>query len=69
MAARRVRVYIDGFNLYYGALKAGPSLKWLDLQALAVAVAPGADIWVRYFTAKVDDRKPASCKRPDSGTT
>jgi hypothetical protein len=23
-------VYVDGFNLYYGALK-GSSLKWLDL--------------------------------------
>jgi len=63
MAARRVRVYIDGFNLYYGALKANPALKWLDLQALGAALAPGADTWVRYFTAKVDDRKPASQAR------
>jgi uncharacterized LabA/DUF88 family protein len=63
MAARRVRVYIDGFNLYYGALKANPALKWLDLQALGAALAPGADTWVRYFTAKVDDRKAASQAR------
>lgn len=57
MAARAVRVYIDGFNLYYGALKPNPSLKWLDLQALATALAtalsPSPDIRVRYFTAKV----------------
>jgi hypothetical protein len=53
MAARKVRVYIDGFNLYYGALKANPSLKWLDVQALGSALAPASDIWVRYFTAKV----------------
>ena len=29
----RTRVYIDGYNLYYGCLK-GTSLKWLDLLAL-----------------------------------
>ena len=30
----RTRVYIDGFNLYYGAVK-GTSFKWLDLVELA----------------------------------
>ena len=30
MAVRSI-VYIDGFNLYYGALKGGP-YKWLDLE-------------------------------------
>jgi hypothetical protein len=64
MTPLKVRVYIDGFNLYYGALKPNPSLKWLDLQALgtslATSLAPGVDVWVRYFTAKVDAREPAS---------
>jgi hypothetical protein len=64
MAARKVRVYIDGFNLYYGALKPNPSLKWLDVQALACALAPASDIWVRYFTAKVKpSRDPTSPDR------
>ena len=27
-------VYVDGFNLYYGAVKRTP-LKWLDIKALA----------------------------------
>ena len=30
----RTVVYVDGFNLYYGALK-GTSWKWLDLVALS----------------------------------
>ena len=29
----RTYVYIDGFNLYYGALK-GTAHKWLDINAL-----------------------------------
>lgn len=46
--------YVDGFNLYYGALK-GSAMKWLDLQALVCAIAPKPLIVkkVRYFTAKV----------------
>ena len=36
---RRVSVYIDGFNLYYGSLKDTP-YKWLDPYALACALMP-----------------------------
>lgn len=50
---RRVSIYIDGFNLYYGALKPTPALKWLDLSALGAALRPGATVTIRYFTAKV----------------
>ena len=32
-------VYIDGFNLYYGALKGTP-YKWLDLEALCRKLMP-----------------------------
>lgn len=46
-------MYVDGFNLYYGMLKTRPALKWLDLQALADALAPGRTASVRYFTARV----------------
>ena len=35
----RVRVYVDGFNLYYGALKSTP-FKWLNLVTLAEQVLP-----------------------------
>jgi len=31
--ALRTRVYIDGYNLYYGCLKNSPD-KWLDVRAL-----------------------------------
>ena len=50
----RVNVYVDGFNLYYGSLKATP-YKWLDLAALCSVLFPGEPIGrIRYFTAHVD---------------
>jgi uncharacterized LabA/DUF88 family protein len=49
----RVTFYVDGFNLYYGALKPTPRLKWLNLQALATALRPNDEVRVRYFTARV----------------
>ncbi len=49
-------VYIDGFNLYYRALKDGP-YRWLDLRRLAEALFPHDDIrTVSYFTARLDVR-------------
>ena len=33
VATFRTRVYIDGYNLYYGCLKGTPH-KWLDLLSL-----------------------------------
>lgn len=52
----RTRVYIDGFNLYFGCLKRS-SHKWLDVHALCCALLPRNRIdLVRYFTAKVSAR-------------
>lgn len=53
----RVYVYVDGFNLYYRALKGGAH-KWVNLAALAARLAPsGSTIdLVRYFTARVSAR-------------
>ena len=50
----RTFVYVDGFNLYYGALKGSP-FKWLDLVSLFEKVLqPRHDILkVKYFTARV----------------
>ena len=50
----RTNVYVDGFNLYYGALKRTP-FKWLDLVKLAELLLPdGHHInRLRYFTARV----------------
>lgn len=50
----RIHAYIDGFNLYYGALKGTPH-KWLDLKALAVQLLPAHHTIerIKYFTARV----------------
>ncbi len=53
----RTAVYIDGFNLYYAALK-GTQYKWLDISAFCTAVLPkNAKVCkIKYFTAKVSNR-------------
>jgi len=50
----RTYIYIDGFNLYYRALKRTP-YKWLDLkELLAKLLQPHHQIIkIKYFTAKV----------------
>jgi len=49
-------IYIDGFNLYYGALKRTP-YKWLDLSKLAQTMLPSDTIQeIHYFTARVSAR-------------
>lgn len=53
----RTLVYIDGFNLYYRALK-GTAHKWLNIDALAQAVLPTANqvVGIKYYTARVSGR-------------
>jgi len=49
-------VYIDGLNLYYGALR-NSDYKWLDLEKLAHLLVPQDQIGIiRYFTARVNAR-------------
>jgi len=49
-------VYVDGFNLYYGALKGTP-YKWLNLLALCKHLLPKNEIIkIKYFTAPVTAR-------------
>ena len=49
----KMNVYVDGFNLYYGALKKTP-YKWLDLSGLCNLLLPHDTInRIRYFTARV----------------
>jgi uncharacterized LabA/DUF88 family protein len=54
---KRTIVYIDGFNLYYRALK-GTTHKWLDIVALCKAVLfPHTHITaINYYTARVSGR-------------
>jgi len=52
----RTIVYIDGFNLYYRALK-HTNHKWLDLVKLSMSVLPGFKIdRINYYTARVSGR-------------
>jgi len=53
-ARKRSVVYVDGFNLYYGAVKGSP-YKWLNLQRYFQMLRPHDDVQaIRYFTALID---------------
>jgi hypothetical protein len=47
--------YIDGLNLYNGALKGRPKRKWLDVRKVCEELLPSKYqlSWIRYFTARV----------------
>ncbi len=48
--------YVDGFNLYYGALK-GTGYKWLNIERLCRLLLPRNEIvQIKYFTALVTAR-------------
>lgn len=52
--AVKTYLYVDGFNLYFSAVKGTP-LKWLNIRKLAGTLFPRNEIVaVRYFTAKVN---------------
>lgn len=56
-------IYVDGFNLYYGALKGTP-YKWLDLLKLSHFLLPKNEIvGVKYFTARISVR-PGDPQQP-----
>ena len=49
-------VYVDGFNLYYGAVR-GTALKWLDISRMCQLLLPRHDIAsIKYFTARISTR-------------
>src|SRR5262245_5048053 len=61
----RIGVYVDGFNLYYGARglcgRSTPGCRWLDLRGLATALVARRASWVDaqidrvvYCTARID---------------
>lgn len=52
---QRTIVYVDGFNLYFGVLKARPNLKWFDIPSFMDNIRRGDIVTkVKYFTAIVD---------------
>jgi hypothetical protein len=52
------RVYIDGFNLYYGACR-WADCKWLDLEALCARLLPNDEIAEIAYCTAVIKRDPA----------
>ena len=58
-------IYIDAFNLYYGALRYSQH-KWLDLKALGTILFPKDQIRrIKYYTARLkpDSIDPGKSKR------
>jgi hypothetical protein len=63
----RVGVYVDGYNLYYGARevcgRSTPGWRWLDIRALAESIVGAQQGWagavvtrIVYCTARIDAR-------------
>lgn len=53
----RTIVYVDGFNLYYGAVK-DTKHKWLDIHKLCLSLLPkNKVVKIKYFTALVSARR------------
>ncbi len=49
-------VYVDGFNLYYGAVKGTP-YKWLNIWLMCEKLLPKHEIvGIKYYTARVSAR-------------
>lgn len=52
----RAIVYIDAWNLFYGALSR-TSFKWLNLEALCADMLPDDDVVrIKYYTALLEER-------------
>jgi hypothetical protein len=52
----KINIYVDGFNLYYGAIKNTP-FKWLDLLKMSQLLFPNDTInKIKYFSARVSAR-------------
>ncbi len=55
--AMKTIVYVDGFNLYYGAVQK-TSLKWLNIAKLSGLLLPRDRIVrIKYFTARIKARR------------
>jgi hypothetical protein len=64
LSRKKAMVYVDGFNLYFGVLRAFPELKWFDIQSFMDFIRPDEKvIGIRYFTALVDPHRHISPTR------
>lgn len=49
----RADVYVDGFNLYFGALRGNLGCKWLDIRLLCTKLFRDVNVKaIKYFTAE-----------------
>ena len=65
-ANRRVMVYVDGFNLYYGLKTKGwRRFYWLDILALSQKLMRAGQrlVGVRYFTARIAGKQQEKKRR------
>ena len=54
-----VYAYVDGMNLYYGALKHHPGYRWLDVPTLMADLVPNLTVThTRYYTARIKSTFP-----------
>jgi hypothetical protein len=52
----KINVYVDGFNLYYGALRKTP-YRWLNIKTMCQLLFPKDQInKIKYFSARVSAR-------------
>jgi len=52
---KRLNVYVDGFNLYFGMVEAGfTHCKWLDIHLLAKNIQDSSQALneIKYFTSR-----------------
>lgn len=64
----RTRVYVDGFNFYYGCVRGTP-FKWLNFHELFRLLLPPNDVRaIKYFSARVEARggDPSQATRQDT---
>jgi len=55
---KRLNVYVDGFNLYFGMVDSGfTNCKWLDIQLLANNIKLSSQVLheVKYFTSRISN--------------
>ena len=54
---KRVIIYIDGFNLYFGMKSMYNNTRWLDIRSLSEKIVPSDDVLmeVKYFTSMVSN--------------
>ena len=60
----RCSIYIDGFNMYYGAIRGHPEWKWLNIQSFFEELSKDDDVTsINIFTALVGPENGFSATR------